>query len=107
MCRDENGLWSIHLDDIEPGDHQFKYCVDGRDWYPDFAAHGVELDDHGEWRSLLIVNDIEREPMLQFQGIEVLSAKTGVSDPAFAPAVARVHELPSHAAAADPRRQAA
>lgn len=70
MQRDDRGLWSIRLDHLEPGHHEFKYVVDGRDWYPDFAAHGVEMDDSGNWRSLLTVAEVEKEPLLQFRGAE-------------------------------------
>jgi len=44
----------IHLH-FTPGDYRFQYVVDGRDWYADGAAHGLEVGDLGTWRSLLTV----------------------------------------------------
>jgi 1,4-alpha-glucan branching enzyme len=40
---------------ISPGDHQFRYFVDGHRWVTDFAAHGVQMTDFGAWNSGLIV----------------------------------------------------
>jgi len=49
-----NGWWQLELA-LEDGDHTFQYVADGCEYYADFAAHGVELDDFGGWRSLLTV----------------------------------------------------
>jgi len=50
-----DGWWRITAD-LEPGDYTFKYVADRRDWYADFAAHGVECDGFGSWRSQLSID---------------------------------------------------
>jgi len=51
-----NGWWQLQLA-LEDGDHTFQYIADGQDHYADFAAHGVELDEFGGWRSILTVQN--------------------------------------------------
>ena len=48
------GWWSICLRAPE-GDHAFSYLVDNQWWLPDYAAHGVKRNEHGNWTSLLFV----------------------------------------------------
>jgi len=51
-----NGWWQLTLT-LEPGDHFFQYIEDGHNHYADFAAHGVEMDEFGGWRSILTVDE--------------------------------------------------
>lgn len=48
------GWWSIRAQPPE-GDHAFSYLVDSQWWLPDYAAHGVKRNEHGNWTSLLFV----------------------------------------------------
>jgi len=48
------GWWSIRVQAPE-GDHAFSYLVDNQWWLPDYAAHGVKRNEHGNWTSLLFV----------------------------------------------------
>lgn len=52
--RDADGWWIARLD-LPPGDHEFCYLVDGRNWMPDYAAGGVRRDSSGRWVSLINV----------------------------------------------------
>jgi len=48
------GWWSLRVTAPE-GDHAFSYLVDSTWWLPDYAAHGVKRNEHGNWTSLLFV----------------------------------------------------
>ena len=54
MAREAYGWWTLRLE-LAPGEYRFRYVADG-EWYTDFAAHGVEFDEHG-WNSVLVVPD--------------------------------------------------
>lgn len=47
-----DGWWTITID-LPPGDHEFQYRIDGREWLADFAAHGVRLNDYNQWLGLI------------------------------------------------------
>lgn len=49
-----DGWWRIAAA-LDPGDYTFKYVANRSDWYADFAAHGVECDENGSWRSHLSI----------------------------------------------------
>ncbi|MBL8762764.1 MAG: hypothetical protein JNM07_00665 [Phycisphaerae bacterium] len=46
--------WWTAATRVPPGDHVFSYLVDGREWVPDYAAHGVTLMAQQRWLSRLI-----------------------------------------------------
>lgn len=54
MDRQPDGRWTA-LAPIGPGDHEFRYFVDGWRWITDFAAHGVRRNEFGSWNSGLNV----------------------------------------------------
>lgn len=54
MVEDGDGWWRIEAA-IPAGDHTFRYLVDGHRWVTDFAAHGVSMNDFGDWNSGLVV----------------------------------------------------
>lgn len=49
-----DGWWEVELD-LDPGDYEFQYVVDGHSRLADYAASGVKLNGFGQWVSLLIV----------------------------------------------------
>lgn len=49
-----DGWWTIRAD-IDPGDHDFQYRIDGHEWMTDYAAHGVRRAPDGQWISRLAV----------------------------------------------------
>lgn len=55
MRRDKDGWWMATLD-LEPGDHEFQYLIDRREWRPDYAAGGLRLNEFGTWVSQLTVH---------------------------------------------------
>jgi 1,4-alpha-glucan branching enzyme len=57
MNREHPGWWDITVN-VEPGEHQFCYLVDGAIWLADYAAHGVKLNGYGGWISRLHVAPI-------------------------------------------------
>lgn len=54
MTQGVDGRWTARLR-IGPGEHQFKYRIDGGRWLADFAAHGVHQNDFGTWNSGLFI----------------------------------------------------
>ena len=56
LRRDGMGWWRMRVA-LTPGQHRFKYLVDGKIWEADFAAYGIEADRFGGWNSLLWVGD--------------------------------------------------
>jgi 1,4-alpha-glucan branching enzyme len=50
----EEGYWTYRLR-LSPGHYQFKYLADG-EWYPDYAAFGLEPGGLGAWNSVVLVN---------------------------------------------------
>lgn len=52
MLRHEPGWWEARVE-IEPGEHEFCYLVDGSVWLADYAASGVRISGHGHWVSRL------------------------------------------------------
>ncbi|MBL8745137.1 MAG: glycogen-binding domain-containing protein [Phycisphaerae bacterium] len=53
--RNEGGGWWTARAAVTPGDHDFQYRIDGNSWMTDYAAHGVRLNQLGEWVSRLAV----------------------------------------------------
>lgn len=53
MDQSDDGWWEACFA-VTPGDHRFRYRIDGSCWLTDFAAHGVSLNEFGEWNSELI-----------------------------------------------------
>jgi 1,4-alpha-glucan branching enzyme len=49
------GWWRATVD-LEPGDHEFQYLIDRREWRPDYAAGGLRLNEFGTWVSQLTVH---------------------------------------------------
>ena len=49
------GWWQAVLD-LDPGDHEFQYLIDRREWRPDYAAGGLRLNEFGTWVSQLTVH---------------------------------------------------
>ena len=47
--------WFVARVEIEPGEHEFQYRLDGCRWLADFAANGVRLNEFGLWVSQLCV----------------------------------------------------
>ncbi len=47
-----DGWYEVNLE-IEPGDHEFQYLIDGHNWLADYAAGGVRLNRFGTWVSML------------------------------------------------------
>ncbi len=54
MRRCAEGWWEATLR-IAPGDHTFRYIVNGHASIPDYAASGLALDENGSWVSCLSV----------------------------------------------------
>lgn len=54
MDRQHPGWWEVEVQ-VEEGEHQFCYLVDGHLWLADYAAHGVKLNGYGGWVSRLRV----------------------------------------------------
>ena len=55
------GWWTAKLY-LNSGDYQFRYLADGRTWYTDYAANGVEQKKYG-WNSILMVPERAAENM--------------------------------------------
>lgn len=47
--------WHVVECDLEPGDFEFQYLVDGATWLADYAAGGVKMNVFGNWVSQLHV----------------------------------------------------
>lgn len=45
----------LGLFELEPGEYRFRYLADEHRWLTDFAAFGVELNEFGQWDSVLYV----------------------------------------------------
>ncbi len=56
MEKDELGWWRRTLE-LEPGEYNFKYVVDGCLWEADFASFGVKAEKNGEWVSVVYVDE--------------------------------------------------
>jgi hypothetical protein len=48
------GVWSVNVP-LPPGQHQYAFVVDGKDWRPDPAAPKAVTDDFGSPNSLITV----------------------------------------------------
>ena len=57
MTVGDGGWWKRRLR-LAPGSYQFKYLADS-EWYPDYAAFGLEMGPTGTWNSVVLV---EGEP---------------------------------------------
>lgn len=53
---DRPGWWRVTLA-LPPGEHRFGYLIDGHEWQPDYAAHGIELSPHNSFHSIVRVPD--------------------------------------------------
>ena len=49
----DGGWWKCRLR-LAPGSYQFKYLADS-EWYPDYAAFGLERGPFGTWNSVVLV----------------------------------------------------
>jgi 1,4-alpha-glucan branching enzyme len=61
MARGHDGWWSVNVP-VPSGVHRFSYLVDGRYWMPDYAANGIEHNEHGQWVSRLDVEAVDEAP---------------------------------------------
>lgn len=59
LDRDETGWWTTTAQ-LQPGDHEFLYRIDGWRDQADYAAHGVRLNPWGQWVSRLTVAKVRR-----------------------------------------------
>lgn len=48
------GVWSVNVP-LQPGQHQYAFVVDGKDWRPDPAAPRAVTDDFGSPNSVITV----------------------------------------------------
>jgi hypothetical protein len=48
------GVWSVNVP-LQPGQHQYAFVVDGKDWRPDPAAPKAVTDDFGSPNSVITV----------------------------------------------------
>ena len=55
MTKNEHGIWSITIEDVEPGIHEYKFFVDGQ-WYKDPCNTWVENDN-----SVFLISDPEKD----------------------------------------------
>ena len=55
MKRGDDGWWRTTVT-LDPGDHEFQYLIDHREWRADYAAGGLKLNEFGTWVSLLTVH---------------------------------------------------
>ncbi|MBL8763444.1 MAG: hypothetical protein JNM07_04160 [Phycisphaerae bacterium] len=62
LRRERDGWWRLTLP-ISSGEHQFSYLVDDALYLPDYAAHGVELNNYGGWVSRLLVPEVRARAM--------------------------------------------
>jgi 1,4-alpha-glucan branching enzyme len=53
MTRMDGGWWKCRLR-LAAGTYQFKYLADS-EWYPDYAAFGLERGPFGTWNSVVLV----------------------------------------------------
>jgi hypothetical protein len=49
----DGGWWKCRLC-LAPGSYRFKYLADS-EWYPDYAAFGLEMGPLGTWNSVVLV----------------------------------------------------
>lgn len=49
-----SGVWSVNVP-LQPGQHQYAFVVDGRNWQPDPAAPKAVADDFGSPNSVITV----------------------------------------------------
>lgn len=49
------GFWHVSILEVAPGDHQYKFAVDGVSWLPDPANPQRESDGFGSWNSVVVV----------------------------------------------------
>ncbi len=82
LNRQNDGWWRITIEDFEPGDYAFQYVVDGNQWFPDFAAHGNEMNAYGGWQSLLSIPEwnVASESLEAAQRPEILRVVTQSDD---------------------------
>lgn len=53
MTATDAGWWKCRLR-LAPGSYRFKYLTDS-EWYPDYAAFGLEMGPLGAWNSVVLV----------------------------------------------------
>ena len=44
----DDGVWEIELA-LKPGTHRFRYLTSNQGWVSDWAAHGMEPNQNGDW----------------------------------------------------------
>lgn len=54
MTKTTDGWWHAEIE-LTPGDHEFQYLIDRREWVADYAAGGLRMGKFGSWLSLLSV----------------------------------------------------
>lgn len=57
MRRQQDG-WFVVRCEIEQGDYEFQYLIDGSIWQADYGASGVRLNEFGLWVSQLTVPEV-------------------------------------------------
>jgi len=50
-----DGWWKCQLR-LAPGSYRFKYLADS-EWYPDYAAFGIERSPLGAWNSVVLIRE--------------------------------------------------
>lgn len=63
LVRESTGWWFVRLN-LEQGDHEFSYLVDGCTWLPDYAAGGIRRNGYGGWVSQIVVEPPAPTPAL-------------------------------------------
>jgi 1,4-alpha-glucan branching enzyme len=54
MAPSADGWWRVTTS-LPPGEHRFRYLIDGRQWMTDFAAFGVAINPFGQFDSMLVI----------------------------------------------------
>lgn len=71
MTRDHQGYWHGKAK-LQEGTYRFKYLTDSGEWFPDFAAFGVEYDQRGNLNSVIAVG---QSPSFSRRGKEGLATR--------------------------------
>lgn len=58
---DRPGWWHVTLA-MPAGEHRFGYLIDGHEWQPDYAAHGIELSYLNSFHSIIRIHDRSPKP---------------------------------------------
>lgn len=79
MTRADQGWWEAELN-LDAGDHEFQYLVDGEHWLADYSAGGLRLNRYGTWVSQLSI-PLDEAPTYKFE------EHTAPAAPQVAPAI--------------------